>query len=264
VKQAGGQENVVGGGLTAPKKAPEGTNPPGIAPVGTPPSVGTPPIKVSVPQVAPGLQEGVKFCDVQHYVCKAEDTSFVALSIRLFGSPRYAEALLRFNRNDMPNVADEVRADPPRLRQGITVYIPGLEDLEARYPETIPGLKRVPLPAGEPRALDQSSRSSPLSQAERTPATVTPLPAARTPQPVPAIRTPGPTEATPVGGKAAAGPPKEYRVGPGPQHLFLIAQQTLGSGERWHEIYRMNPNVNPENPIPDGTTLRLPADARTP
>ena len=35
--------------------------------------------------------------------------------------------------------------------------------------------------------------------------------------------------------------------------LLEIAQQTLGDRGRWSEIYRLNPNLRPELPVPGGT-----------
>jgi nucleoid-associated protein YgaU len=41
--------------------------------------------------------------------------------------------------------------------------------------------------------------------------------------------------------------------------MFLqIAWRALGDGERWVEIYRLNPQYNPKAPVPGGTVLRLP------
>jgi nucleoid-associated protein YgaU len=58
--------------------------------------------------------------------------------------------------------------------------------------------------------------------------------------------------------------PVEYRVRAGGQTMWEIARLTLGSGDRWAEIYRLNSHLNSEQPIPAGTTLRLPGDAKLP
>jgi hypothetical protein len=44
--------------------------------------------------------------------------------------------------------------------------------------------------------------------------------------------------------------------------MFQLAQQTLGSGLRWQEIHDLNPSVNPMQPIPAGTVLRMPPNAK--
>jgi nucleoid-associated protein YgaU len=55
---------------------------------------------------------------------------------------------------------------------------------------------------------------------------------------------------------------KRYRVRTG-DTLWNIAKQSLGSGERWTEIMRMNRDVLPDiNRLQDGLILRLPADAK--
>ncbi len=46
--------------------------------------------------------------------------------------------------------------------------------------------------------------------------------------------------------------------------LWEIAQRTMGRGEHWAEIYSLNPQLNPQQPIPGGYTLKLPADATIP
>jgi hypothetical protein len=43
-----------------------------------------------------------------------------------------------------------------------------------------------------------------------------------------------------------------------------IARRTLNDGNRWYDVYRLNPTLNPrpELPIPSGTILRLPPEAK--
>jgi hypothetical protein len=43
--------------------------------------------------------------------------------------------------------------------------------------------------------------------------------------------------------------------------FYQAAQQSLGSGDRWSEIYRLNPNYDPRVPLPAGAVLRLPPPA---
>jgi hypothetical protein len=58
----------------------------------------------------------------------------------------------------------------------------------------------------------------------------------------------------------------------GPQYVVrksemigAIAHDTLGSLDRWFDIYKLNgANFNPEQPLPVGTVLFMPPDARIP
>jgi nucleoid-associated protein YgaU len=58
-----------------------------------------------------------------------------------------------------------------------------------------------------------------------------------------------------TGGKAEG---KVYQVASGGEMLLSIAERTLGNRDRWSEIYRLNPQVQPQYPIPAGTVLRMP------
>jgi nucleoid-associated protein YgaU len=50
-------------------------------------------------------------------------------------------------------------------------------------------------------------------------------------------------------------------VPPGGQQFYEIARETLGSGARWSEIYQLNQQLDPRQMVPEGTQLKLPADA---
>jgi nucleoid-associated protein YgaU len=52
-----------------------------------------------------------------------------------------------------------------------------------------------------------------------------------------------------------------FRVPDGGLSFYQAAQQALGSGDRWSEIYRLNPNYDPRVPLPAGAVLRLPPPA---
>ncbi len=65
--------------------------------------------------------------------------------------------------------------------------------------------------------------------------------------------------ATPTSSTSA----RTYRVGPGTETFFEIAQRTLGDGDhRWNEIWRLNPRYGALERIPAGAVLYLPTDAR--
>jgi hypothetical protein len=263
VKPAVAQEQGVGIGVPTPKGDAAGGRTSGVPPLGGKANVATPPVKVLDPQpaVRPAdpAQHRTEVFDVQYYRCNAEDASFEALSRHFYQSPDYAAALQQFNR-DYSGQTDAGLQDPKKLRPGTLILAPALPQLLKRHPELIPNRKQAPPPARESIPI---SRSGPVDPVERGPASVggSPPPAAEV---VPSLRGPAPVQAVPV---SANGPPpatKEYRVGPGPQHLYVIAQQTLGNADRWTDLYRLNPSLNPNFPIPEGTTLVLPGDARTP
>lgn len=74
-------------------------------------------------------------------------------------------------------------------------------------------------------------------------------------------------QATPASGviPAAASMPQAepvYQVRRPNEGLWDIARRTLGSGERWTDIWNLNRQVVAEQPVPVGTVLRLPAGAR--
>jgi hypothetical protein len=56
--------------------------------------------------------------------------------------------------------------------------------------------------------------------------------------------------------------PRAYRVAAGGEKLYDIAARLLGDGNRWVEIRDQNPGWNPALPIPGGTTLTVPGEAR--
>ncbi len=221
--------------------------------VGAAPTGGSPPVSVPGPVNRPGQSTPVKgdaiYYDVRTYRCTAEDTSFKALSKKFYMSERYDRALLFYNRTHLL-VAKEVLIDPPRLTAGTTVFIPPLEILEQRHPDVIPGLPVQRSASQTP----PSDRVVPTAQkpVPAVPVAVTPVPGT------------GPAPGTPVVRVNASTPgePKSYRVAQGGEPMWRIAQRTLGNAQRWNEIYRLNPHLEPELPLREGTAVLLPADAR--
>ena len=55
-----------------------------------------------------------------------------------------------------------------------------------------------------------------------------------------------------------------YTVKAPGERLYQIAARVLGDGQRWNEIGKLNPAVNPENVVPAGTVLTLPAATNAP
>jgi hypothetical protein len=75
--------------------------------------------------------------------------------------------------------------------------------------------------------------------------------------------TPKPTTDSGPTFRPAGGGSQTFQVPPGGMSLKAVARQTLGSDQRWSELYELNPQVGDPNAVPAGTVLKLPADART-
>jgi hypothetical protein len=75
---------------------------------------------------------------------------------------------------------------------------------------------------------------------------------------------------TPAGDWGAAPPPARpaserlFRVPTGGMSMRAVARITLGSEQRFDEIYRLNPHLRPDEILPAGTELQLPPNARNP
>jgi hypothetical protein len=204
---------------------------------------------VVAPKPAVAIQPVVKQYDVQSYACKADDTTFEVLAQNYYHSQRYAQALLQYNR-DYLRGADEVKQNPPRLQPGVVVFFPPAHVLEEQYGKAIPGLAPLPSAAPAQGAVSSGPPSLP-SGAERAAVAVPVVPPARS------------SGVIPANAQVAPGGTKQYRVqSPEGEPMYLIAQRTLGDSNRWAEIMRLNPTVQPERPVPQGTSLVLPGDAR--
>jgi hypothetical protein len=75
---------------------------------------------------------------------------------------------------------------------------------------------------------------------------------------------------SPAGGKSdptpirAAGGRTTFVVPPGGMSMRAVARLTLGSDQRWPDVYALNPQFRSDEVLPAGTELKLPADARLP
>jgi MraZ protein len=58
----------------------------------------------------------------------------------------------------------------------------------------------------------------------------------------------------------APGPVQIYQVR-SPETLRDLARRTMGNGDRWADIYKLNPSLKPEATLTPGTVVRLPGDA---
>ncbi len=134
-------DTLVASGPIPPIGAHQPPAPPtgGSAPVHA--AVVNPPLSVPA-QTAPIVPSVVSF-DEETYTCKAGDT-LGGIAQQHYHSDKYERALLMFNRDHFL-ASPSIRADPPTLQPGQSVYIPQVKVLENRYPNLIPGL--TPLPA---------------------------------------------------------------------------------------------------------------------
>jgi hypothetical protein len=198
-----------------------------LPPLGTPAGAVAPPITASLPPAAgrttPAAPQ-VESYDEETYRLRPGD-SLQAVSQRFYHTDKYAQALLRFNR-DHPLADRGLKTDPITLQPDQAIYLPPTEILEKRYAGLIPDLGTT---AG---ALSgREARSSPVAA--------------------------GVAQASAVGPKTIS-----YTVKPGGEKMWDIASRALGKGERWTQIRDLNGGYDPQFPVPAGTVLQLPADAR--
>jgi hypothetical protein len=176
------------------------------------------------------------------------ESTFEELSNRYYQSPKYARALLEYNRQHVlarPNI----QQNPPTLQPNQAIYYPHPSILEQRYGQLIssaaPSIGRISNPAsvaaGAALQVDLTSSAAPVQ-----------------------LRQPMPLNAS-----AGASPTSDrtitYRVRQ-TAHIFAIAQETLGDGHAWTEILRLNPQLQRvdlnHTLIQQGFELQLPANAK--
>jgi hypothetical protein len=201
-------------------------------------SASTAPVRTELPDGgthAPAAKPQVDSYDEETYHCRANDT-FRTISQEFYRTDKYERALMLFNRSH-PLATDAVRQDPPRLQAGQPVYVPPARILERYYPAAI--ADGTTSPAGVQAPVE----------AEKLPA-LRPMP------------TTTKSVASPKSAKEPAAKEKLYRVRANGEMILEVARRTLSNGDRWPEIYRLNPKLNPQSLIPAGTQLRLPSDAQ--
>jgi hypothetical protein len=162
----------------------------------------------------------------EEYRLQSGDT-FAGVSRRFYFSDKYSIALQQYNR-DYPIGSPNLKQDPPKLTAGTSVWIPPIRILEKRYPTMIADFK----------PLANAAVAGPATAAAPT---WTPAPA-----------------------RQVAASSKTYRVRDGGESMIDIARRTLNNPQAWQTIYQLNPslNANAAAPIPAGTLLRIPGDAR--
>lgn len=173
----------------------------------------------------PGTSSEVKVTNAQSYVARAGD-SFASLSKAVYGVETYGNALLAFNRD----YNREYNRSSTTLQPGQKVMLPSRQLLQDQYAAALADNRSGVIASGG-ISINPPIPVMPKSN-----------------QPVPPT-----SDVT-----------KSYRVPAAGQPIYELAIQTLGDGARWTEIYRLNPNLDPLQPIPGGTVVRLPVNARVP
>jgi hypothetical protein len=190
----------------------------------------------------------VRNYSVETFLCTPEVRTFAAISRLKYGTEAYAHALWVYNR-DWPG-GEALREENALLPVGQRILVPPVSELERLTGSTPPPAPSPAAPSGV-----ASSPAGPGSW---------PAPVAASPMAPPVPVAPSLPAATPpvALGRPSTDRTVTYQVRPGGEMLYEIARERLGDGRRWSEIYRLNPHIVPEQPVPGGTLLRLPADAR--
>jgi nucleoid-associated protein YgaU len=179
--------------------------------------------------------------DEETYRLRPGDT-YRKLSLAFYNTEKYERALELWNRNH-PQASDGARQDPPILQPGQDVYLPPIRMLEKHHGKDVPdaGAAAPVAPPAVPAPSGSVGLDVPRPMG-------TPIAAA------------GP--AAPPAPAAPAVEEKAYRVRGTGEVFWTVARRTLGSGERWVDIYKMNPRYDPKQTIPPGAVLRLPKEAQ--
>jgi hypothetical protein len=198
----------------------------GPSAVPTPPSA--PRIEVpAAPPVGPAAAPVKRdsFDEDWHTPRPGEGLDYVAISREYYKTADYARALESYNRG---------------RRDGI-IRVPPTWVLEERFGGLIQ--KGDPPPAADARPTGNATLGAGT--------------------PTPAIATSGRRPAPPSVGGASTPPiatsQDEYKVtAPAGETIREIAQKVLGNANAWRRVWDLNQDVDPTQPIPAGTTLRLP------
>jgi hypothetical protein len=176
----------------------------------------------AVRPVAPPQPTKDSYLEEQHRWKPGDN--FANVSSQYYMSPKYADALLKYNQ-DYPLATREMRQNPPALAPGQVIWIPPARILERDYPTQLGGLQPIATPTSRP-SVEPVGAPPGLANSNR-PADML------------------------------------YRVRQPGESVQEIARRTLGNSFLASRIQGMNPTLSPDPrlPIPAGTILRLPGDA---
>ncbi len=189
------------------------------------PPVGTP----KPPVDAPKRDE----FDEDWHTPKAGDT-FAMISREYYKSPDYAQALEAYNKDRRKGGENIVRVPPLWV---LEEKFPAMTKTEPRPAPAATAAPMAPAPGGRSSGVDFEPAEG-RSIGSSTPPS--------RPAPAPAV--------TP-----ASSTNDEYRVQAATgETIREIANKLYGDANTWKRLWDMNPTVDPTQPIPTGTTLRLP------
>jgi hypothetical protein len=192
------------------------------------PQAGRDPFTAPARPTAPPAPTRDSYLEEQHRWRPGDN--FAAVSQQYYSTDKYAAALQKYNR-DYPLATREMRQNPPAVNPGQVVWVPPARILERDYAADIGGLTPV------------------------APVVPTSRPAVEAVPPPPGLANSG------FGNPAG----QLYRVrGPAGESLQEIARRTLNDGNQAPRLRGFNPTLSPDVrlPIPAGTVLRLPAEAK--
>jgi len=239
--------------------------------------------------------------DEETYLCKQGD-KFEDISTKFYQTDKYAQALLLFNRNhprataavrqDPPSLAAGQSVFIPPLRVLEKQYATAITDhaplnqggaLSPASPETKNPTAGSPASGAAPAASTGAQNSALPDNRNTVPTTGTGAPSDG--QAGGSYTVPGDNRNT--GGQYSMPPDNRNVVPPSPlpgalpptkppaqgkdviyqvpkngETFWEISRKTLGNPNRWSEISRLNPQIKPQYPVPGGTNLKMPADAR--
>lgn len=178
--------------------------------------------------------------DVDLYEPRAGD-SYQSISRDFYNDTRYSRALSAYNSN--------------KALPGGHVEVPPIYVLQKRYPQLIAaGADPVP----SPPPADPLPKPAPVSP---PPAPITPVDA-KAPAPAPVFAPSGKKDDAPVFRTSGA---KTYLVKTTGMTLKTVARETLGSEQRWADLYQLNPQLTaPADYLAIGTEVKLPPEAKLP
>ena len=178
------------------------------------------------PPARAAVQPQIDSYDEEWYTAQTGDT-FTTLSQKFYSNSKYAQALQQYNFD---------RTGLDAIRSGSTVRVPPVRVLERKHPASIPGLMPAAAVAANPANPKPVNRSAAMGLPQSV------GDSSNLPVPTPDMGS-------------------EYTVRNAPKTLRDIAKETMGSSDKWNLIFRLNRWVNPDEPIPVDTKLRMPSDA---
>jgi MraZ protein len=147
----------------------------------------------------------------------------------------------------LPDVPDPKGTPLPALPEP-SKPMPSLSAPVEAAPPSLPPVGQPLPPVSEPKTATQSPLPMPTGPRDEPP----PNPKVEQAK----VEQPGEPPLAP-----APGPVELYKVRRNGETMRAIARHTLSTSERWNEVARLNPHLSSDAVLPEGTVVRLPADA---